>query len=146
MKYTRGQLDAIMVVAFAAGRDAARRKLDELRAAGPAFTVHDTGLFGRPSADNIVGTMLDVCGNAGLEVSGKSATHRALRVYLDRTVELPGGGRVYYRPSWPTGFHFDIFDMTGRQEMSVNEAAIRAVKRVLDEHGLDGTRVSTRID
>ena len=146
MTLTNKQLEAILAEAFVAGRDAASRKLDELRSRGPAFTVHDTGLFGKPTADNVVGTLLDVCGSAFLTVSGRSATHRILRRYLGNAPSLPGGGRVYYRPGYPTGFVLSIFDVTNRQELSVHEAAMEAVKDVLEKHGLTGLHVHSWVD
>jgi hypothetical protein len=147
--YDRDELDGIFAEAFAAGRAAADAKLAELVAAGPRYSVHQAG-FGEPNtAKNLVGYMLDNCGGAYLTLSGKSATHRELRRYLGtsgRTRNIPGGGRVYYRDAYPTGFALSLFDMHGRQEMAVDIAAMEAVKRVLDEHGLDGTRVHSYID
>jgi len=161
----------VIKMARQAGAEAAAAKLHELQAAGPAWTVHDTGLAGTATTENQVGTMLDLCGGAFIIIDNARtkvfktfkqamATADAARPRRDFTDpdyspfsigavmahKADVDDRWYLRRDDYRGrYILSIFDMTGRQEVSVNETAARAALEVLRSFGLEG-HIETYID
>ena len=130
----KSDLMKIIDEAREAGRKAAQVKLEELKRVGPVWIVTDD-LTGKS-----VGTMLDVCGFAhiNLKISGHDKRWQELK----RLAEV-NTNRIHV---WSDGSKtLSIFDMSMRQELSVNESACEGALTVLKNHGFDGY-VESRID
>jgi hypothetical protein len=118
----------------AAGQKAAKEKLADLQKAGPAFAVcTETAPFS-DEIDQVVGTMLDVCGGAYLKIKARGKFYALAKKLSENDSYRFGCYRGYYG-----GGRLSIFDMSGRQEMSVNIAACHAAGDVLDKYGIENT-------
>ena len=116
-----------------AGKEAGSAQLAKLQGKGAAWVVK--------SGNEVVGTMLDVCGFAWCKISAQSGFYRkAKKVAQDRHLRFSCG------KAYPKGGRFSVYDMNMRQEMSVNEAAASAVAEVLKSHGVPGVYMASRID
>jgi len=129
--------------ARAAGKVAADRKLNELVKAGPRWNVVNDPLFSDPTEKkDIVGQMLDLCGFANIrlvEMNSNSKTWQNLKKYA-----AVDGNRIMVHSS-EYGKTLSIFDMSRRQEVSVNKAACEGALEVLEEYGIRGY-VDSRLD
>lgn len=140
-KWTEERVLGVIAEARQAGRVAAEVKLEELMAAGPKWVVQE----GPPGRERPVGAMLDLCGGAWLVIDAKQPFYRvASRLSSKEPGRSPH--RFLCQRQYGGGGMLSIFDMTGRQELSVNEAAEEAARKVLDRHGVKVTRVHTYID
>jgi hypothetical protein len=113
------------------------------------------------------GTMLDVCGRAWIEFSGKGKNRTFLTAFRklgeDRSVrDFTGGtrrgrglvttplGRISLGKGYPTGFRLSFFDLVSGpacQYMSINEAAHRAALDYFKSQGLlEDAYIGTWID
>jgi len=123
-----------------AGRTAATARMLALQTAGPKWNVIDE-TFGHhldeQGKQKAGWQMLDVCGDAHIAIANRRGSFwRSLLALGKERSE-----RIYVsREGW-----LEIFDMTGRQEMSVNEAAHEAAAIVLRNAGI-ACSVHTRID
>jgi len=140
-KWTDERVLGVIAEARQAGHAAAEVKLQELMASGPKWVVQG----GPPGEERYAGTMLDLCGGAWLNIDAKQPFYR-----VASRLSSKEPGRSPYRfmcsRAYGGGGMLSIFDMTGRQELSVNEAAEKAAKKVLERHGVKVTRVHTYID
>ena len=118
-----------------AGRIAAQKKLAELQKAGPQWNVVDD------NTGRNVGQMLDCCGFANIQLKD----HRGQFWREFKKLAKENNSRVYCAGAGQYGGWIDIFDMTGRQEVSVNEAACEGALEVLRKYGVEGY-VTTRLD
>jgi len=140
-KWTDERVLGVIAEARQAGRVAAEVKLQELMAAGPKWNVYG----GPPGKEELAGTMLDLCGGAWLVIDTKQPFYRAASRLSSKE---PGRSphRFMCQRQYGGGGMLSIFDMTGRQELSVNEAAEKAAKKVLERHGVNVIRVHTYVD
>lgn len=137
---------ALIQGAREAGAKAAEEKLAALQAAGPAWKVVENApgdVFHDPARPTrTVGTLLDVCGFANLRIAARGWFYLTAK-------RLTQQGTDNYRFVAGTSYHgggrLAIFDMTFRQELSVNEAANQAAADYLKAHGIEAT-VESRID
>ena len=137
----------VMSEAITKANQAGREKLNELARSGPKFSVHNTGLSGECTPNNIVGTMLDVCGFAWLQADGNSPLVRALKKIGTKDDSTTINGNGWFLLKCSRGYHMSILTGNRRQEMSVNEAEVKAALEVLRTHGLaDGVCSMSRID
>ena len=118
--------------ARAAGNRAALVQLAKLEQRGPKWSVIDS-FTGRR-----IDTMLDVCGMAHLVVLERRGKfwQSVKRLSKNRANRLYTG----------EGGYLSIFDMTDRQEMSVNEAANAAAADVIRKKGGVDCYMESRID
>jgi len=120
----------LVVMAKKIGEKAGQKKLNELKKAGPRWDVVDEG------KNKVVGQMLDVCGFASISVPGNGRIARAFKKVGEYDARMDGyvanGMRIFkgYR-----GYALSIIS-TGRQEMSVNEAAVEAASDFLNANQL----------
>ena len=128
-----------VLIAKKIGEAAGRKKFRELVGNGYKWKVVNEG------DGKVVGHMLDVCGFANLSVPGKGKIVRAFKKIGEYDNRMDGyvirGIKIWkgYR-----GYALSIIN-TGRQEMSVNEAAVEAASNYLNENNLDCSW-SSRID
>lgn len=150
MKWTNEKVLKVLKQAQQRGREKAQEKLAELVQRGPVFAVVENspkdGIFYDPTKPTrTIDTMLDVCGFANNRIKAKGSFYLiAKRLAGERAYDGNGirfmCGRGYYG-----GGSLSIFDMTFRQEMSVNEAAADGVAEVLNSWGIEASTES-RID
>lgn len=117
-----------------AGQVAADKKLKELQAQGDKWKVIDE------STGREVGRMLDVCGGAWVRIDAKQQFYRVAKK-LSETREL----RFHCDHHYHGGGMFSVYDITNRQEMSVNEAVAEAIKATLEKYGVKTTSVYSYI-
>lgn len=124
-----------------AGIEAAAKKLEELQSHEPKWAVKDE------NSGKLVGLMLDVCGSAHIYFNNRRSRFWRDLLRLYKWLEKTGYDREVriFVADGKYGGWMSIFDMTGRQEISVNEAAHKAAAEVLKKHGAD-VYVGTRID
>lgn len=115
------------------------QKLAELKAAGPKFSVHNTGLMDQPTEANCVGHMLDVCGMAWLEIDGRSPF-----IKYAKEMGLDGGDWFVYKSCYG-GYRLCIRSWNMRQELSVNIAEMQGAQEVLEKYNIKSV-VNSRID
>ena len=134
----------ILEKAIVEGKKAAMAKLADLEAQGSKWIVKD-GFTGQE-----VGRMLDLCGFAHIEISGRNP----LVSWIKKHAEKDGNGdykletqqgRVRLYKGYKTGYNLYLPVECGRQEISVAVAGYQAALRVLAEHGIDSYVVS-RLD
>ena len=130
----------IVGVAKKLGEEAGRKKLKELQKAGNKWAVVDG------FSKKVVGRMLDVCGFGFLTVPGRGKIVSAFK-----KIGVFGPGREEYIvkglriwKGYPKGYGLSIIS-TGRQEMSVNEVAVRSACEFLNKNHLE-CEWSSRID
>jgi len=135
MKWTPEKVKEVVQECRRAGALASEEKLKELQGNGAQWIVKDS-FTGKP-----VGTMLDLCGGAWVVIDAKQGFYRvAKKVAEDRSL------RFSCNRNYGGGGMFSVYDMNARQEISVNEAASRAVADVLKKHGVKVKYVKTYID
>jgi hypothetical protein len=110
---------------------ASRSTLDQLEAHGPKYTVHNADLFNNKGP--VIGTMLDVCGNAYVTIPGNCAFTRELKKLGKFERDIHSGEFWSIRKSAYKGYILSI-DYLQRQEYSVNVAAVEAIALVLSEN------------
>lgn len=127
------EIISIVKMAKKIGEAAGRGKLRELCGNGHKWKVVD-----KMNDDKVVGHMLDVCGFAHITVPGRGKVARAFKKVGEYDRRMDGyvvrGMRIW--KGWPSGFSLSIIN-TGRQEMSVNEAAVQAASEYLNANHLD---------
>jgi len=137
-KFSEKDVLAIVQEARAEGRKAGEEQLKKLQGQGDKWVVKD-GFTGRE-----VGRMLDLCGDAWLVIDAKQQFYRVAKKLSD------GDNVQRYRFScgrnYGGGGMLSIFDMSNRQEISVNEACNRKAREVLERHGIKVLYVHTYID
>ena len=122
------------------GKIAAADKLAELQKAGPKWAVcTETHPFSS-KADKVVGTMLDVCGFANINISARGKFFQ-----IAKKLSKTGSHRFYCTVAYRGGGHLSIYDSSHRQEMSVNKATCVGQAKVLNAYGIE-TSITTRID
>ena len=133
------EIIAIVKVAKRIGEKAGKEKLKELISKGFKWKVVND------SDQKVVGHMLDVCGFANISIPGKGRIVSAFKKVGEYDERIGGyvarGMRIWkgYR-----GYALSIIS-TGRQEMSVNEAAVEAASDYLNSNHLESTW-NSRID
>ncbi len=132
---------AIIKVAKKVGERAGQLRLKELKKAGPRWNVINE------RQNKVVGQMLDVCGFAHLSVPGRGRIVRAFKKIgiFDLRIDcyvVTDALKIW--KGYRSGYALSIIS-TGRQEMSVNEAAVRAASEFLNENHLE-CAWSSRID
>lgn len=133
MQWTKEKVKEVIIECRNAGQEAAKAKLQELSGQGPKFAVTDR--------EKLVGTMLDVCGFAHLSISARGKFYLlAKKLSKDLSLRFHCDHDSYNGGGW-----FSIYDMTMRQEMSINVAAYRAVNSVLASYEIT-SNVKSRID
>lgn len=123
-----------------AGREAAAKKYAELVEAGPRWKLQDADLDDKPIPGGKTYYMLDLCGFANIHIKNRRG-----KVWKELKQLHNAGERIYIATGNPYGGWISIFDMTNRQEISVNEAAAEAAAEVLRKHSID-CHVTTRLD
>lgn len=126
-----------------AGKKAAEIKYLELLNAGPKYEVFESDLTDKPIPGGGRWKLLDLCGFATINVRmhGRDPRWQALKALdLDRENRIMVHDKYSGMPK-----SLAIFDMTMRQEISVNEAADNAAAEVLKAHGIE-CWVTTRLD
>lgn len=141
-------VNKIMAKAVDAAHKAGKEQLKKLQAAGPAYTVHNVTNLVTDEMGPAIGTMLDVCGNAYLTISGTDAFVRAAKKQLSHDDSyLPN----YRGDNWSMwkgvykGYTLHLDTGLLRQEFSVNEKAMYAAQEALKEQGVN-VRVRSYID
>ena len=129
MKWTKGKVLRVIRQARRAGEQAADKKVVELEAAGPKYAVCDA-----TAGDRVVGTLLDACGGAHLQISARGKFY-----LLAKELSKVLTNRFFCRRAYGGGGTLTIFDSTSRQEISVNAAAAKAQAAVLKQHGIKAT-------
>jgi len=142
-KLTDTGLATLLEKARQAGTVAAKEQLTKLESSGPQWNIVNDKTFGGDG--KVVGQMLDVCGFASIHIpNGRAGIVRQLKRVIE-TKQLVK--RAYFHKGYYGGFGLSLFDMTNRQEMSVNEAAEQAaldtLKAAIPELK---AHVTTRID
>lgn len=135
-KWTEQKVLDVIAEARKVGGIFATRRLAELRTDGLKWAVVDEN-----KNNEVVDTMLDVCGFANLKISARGkffqiAKHRS---GFDKTC------RFFCTNRHPKGGWLSIYDSTNRQEMSVNVAACKGHQQVLAKYGIE-SNVESRID
>jgi len=139
VKWTEAKVLEVVSEARQAGAVAAQKKMEELTAAGPRFTVHNSDLAGNQGP--AIGTLLDVCGWASLRIKARGKFY-----LLAKKISIRGQYRFYCRrDDYSGGGMLSIYDSSMRQEMSINIAAARAHADVLAKYGIEAN-VTSRID
>ena len=122
-----------VVMAGKIGNAAGRKKLRELAGDGYKWKVVDE------SNQKVVGHLLDVCGFASLSIPGRGRIVRAFKKIGEYNGRMDGyevrGIRIW-KKFGPSGYCLSLVS-TGRQEMSVNEAAVEAASDYLNENHLE---------
>jgi len=131
-KWTERKVLEVIAEARKAGQVTADEKLAKLQGKGPRFAVCE--------GDEVVGTMLDVCGFANLKISARGKFFQ-----LAKKLAVNPSARFFCVNGYYGGGSLSIFDSTCRQEMSVNIAACNGQAKVLAKYGV-GARVESRID
>ena len=131
---------AVLMNAQRSGREAGEVRLNELQKAGPRWQVVNE------SDNNAVGTMLDVCGYAGIHLKGHSKIVKAFKALgnPDRYGDLAINGMSISKNDYRGGYGLRA-NLSNRQEMSVNEKAVQAFHDYCKSHNLECTW-SSRID
>jgi len=133
IQWTEEKVLEVIEEARDTGIEFARNKLADLQSCGPKYAVMDDGTA------KCVGTMLDVCGFANLNIPAKGKFY-----ILCKKLTTEGHGfrcsRGYYG-----GGRLSIYGSSVRQEMSVNVAACQGQASVLKKYGIIA-RVESRID
>lgn len=133
MKWTEQMVKDVVLECRAAGKAAGAAQLAKLQGHGPVWAVK--------SGDKVVGTMLDVCGFASIKLNARQGFYRvAKKVAEDNSLRFSCG------KAYPSGGRFAVYDMSRRQEMSVNEAAASACAEVLKSHGVKEVYMTSRMD
>lgn len=132
VKWTPQLVASVISEARKAGIAAAEYKLDSLQNAGPRWEVKD--------GEQIVGTMLDVCGFANLTIKARGKFYLLAKKLSENPVV-----RIHCCKAYNGGGSLSIFDSTIRQEMSVNIAACEGQAVVLRAYGIE-CGISSRID
>jgi len=114
----------------------AQKQLAKLRGEGPKWAVVNE------ATDKVVNTMLDVCGFAHLSIKARGKFYQLAKKISQR--------EHWYRfncghDSYNGGGRLSIYDMSMRQEMSVNVASYRGVQEILKKYGIEST-LHSRID
>jgi len=133
-KWTEEKVLEVVKECREAGTIAAAEKMAELTKAGPKYGVMSGGVQ--------IDTMLDVCGFANVKLKSARGKFFQLAKKLckeDRT------SRFNCSNHYHGGGHFNVYDCSRRQEMSVNKAAMSGVATVLSGYGID-CYVESRID
>ena len=133
-KWTNEKVLKVIDEARKLGRITAADKLTELFNARPKYSIHDE------NRNNRVGTMLDVCGFANINISARGKFFQ-----LAKKLSAAGEHRFYCVVGYRGGGTLSIFGSSNRQEMSVNKAACVGQARVLNSYGIE-TSITTRID
>jgi hypothetical protein len=133
-KWTEDSVIKVVQECREAGRVAAQARLTRLVESGPKWAVRDD-LTGK-----IVGKLLDVCGFAHIKISARGKFFQ-----LAKKLSQVPNNRFFCRNSYNGGGILSIFDVTTRQELSVNQAACQAMANVLKQYGIDST-VESRMD
>ena len=133
-RLTEERVKIMIAEAREAGRKAGLEQLAKLQAEGDKWKVKDES--GRE-----VGKMLDLCGGAWLVIDAKQAFYRIAK-------ELSKDNRLRFScdRNYSGGGHLSIYDMSNRQEASVNKACYEAAKEVLEKQGVKVLYVHTFID
>lgn len=118
-----------------AGKEAAEKTLQEYeeRTGKPRTYIHP--VYGRCA------TMFDRCGFASIHLDAKQGFYRAAKTIAQNQSLRFSCGKGY-----PKGGRFSVYDMSYRQEISINVAAANAVAEVLRAHGIKGVYVTSRLD
>ena len=117
-KWTEEKVLEVVRECREAGPVAAAAKLAELTKAGPRYGV----MSGSVQID----TMLDVCGFANVKL--KSARGNFFKLAKRLSSDRSQNYRFSCSNHYYGGGHFNVFDCSRRQEMSVNTAAMKAVE------------------
>lgn len=140
-KWTEQKVLDVIDEARKIGSIFAARRLAELQAAGPKYVVND-----KNQNNKVVGTMLDVCGFANLQISARGKFFQlAKRLSLEIDVVTGRQRRFYCEVAYRGGGWLSIYDSTNRQEMSVNIVACKGHQQVLAKYGIESS-VESRID
>ena len=138
---TKTQSRRIWAEAMDAARAAARTRLAELQAQGPAWAAvqHENPLDDNSPIESVVGTMLDICGFAWLQFRqcNRKPTCTLIR-------NLKAQGVRISRDSYQGGYYASVPGL-GRQELSVNLASAQAAAKVLQDHGVN-VYAQSRVD
>jgi hypothetical protein len=126
---------ASVIVLMAEMRDAADKAATDWLAAaearGPKYSVHQADLLGNQGP--AIGTMLDVCGNAWVELKDKRT--KLYKAFKGAGYLTPSGNSVALN-----------YNLRGRQEMGLHIAAAEAALKVLTDRGIKEARVHSYID
>lgn len=138
-RWTESKVKAVIREARIAGGKAADIMLGKLQEQGPKFAVVNDPEYGGDG--KIAGVMLDVCGMATMRILARGKFYLLCKKLSENDKSL----RFLCQRGYYGGGRLSIFDMTGRQELSVNETAYRAAAEVLANYGIEAT-VESRID
>ena len=134
-------IEAILVKARVAADEAGDKWLAEHTQ--PRFAVYSADLAGRPTS-GILGTMLDVCGGAYICFKDKRTKFARYMKEREREERRASGCDTRFFQFYSIHVHHKN---SGRQEMGLAEAAIKAYYEVLRQHQLaDCIYVKTFID
>lgn len=143
---TREELDQIMAEAQEAASKAAEAKLEEMRANGPQVAFYSADLAGNrlhPKSEDTLA--YDLCGGASLSMAGRGKLISAIKKFWhhngwsgcnsrysqneDDTWTITCSKGIYkgYRISMRTR-------LSGRQEVGIHEAAMKAAAEVLNQY------------
>lgn len=116
---------------------AAARQLEKLEVKGPRYSIYNTDLFGNKIGET-VGTLLDNCGGAYLIIGGKERFVNVIKKqYSNEGSSRYAGDGWWMNKSVYKGYNLYIsHSLSGRQEMSVDEEAMKAAKEVLNKYGI----------
>ena len=117
-----------------AGLEEVDKQMAKLVAAGPRYEVVD-------GVGKSYGTMLDVCGFAHLHIAAKGKFYLLAKKMSNENRQM----RFHCDKEYGGGAWFSVYDISHRQEMSVNVAAMRGVQTVLAKYGIEST-IRSRID
>ncbi len=126
--WTRKFVLKLIEAARKAGQDAAKARLHSLEEHGPRWVIHNNEL--------------DICGNGFIHLrdARRYQTRALLKTY--RTTDESREWSLR-RDDVRGGYDLDIWYMgNGRQELSVNLAAVEAAAQVLRNAGLDCNAIS----
>lgn len=131
---------AVLMNARRSGVEAGETNLKELQKTGPRWAVKNE------VKNKIVGTMLDVCGCTALHLAGRSKIVKAFKALgnPDRYGDLAVNGLSISKNTYRGGYGL-MAHLSNRQELSVNEEAVRAFCDYCISHGLECSW-SSRID
>lgn len=133
-KWTNELVEKVVIECRQAGAKSAAAKLAELSNAGPQYSVMSGG--------RQVGVMLDVCGFANVKLAtARGKFFQLAKKLCKESPEL----RFNCDNRYYGGGHFNVYDCSMRQEMSINVAACRAMADVLSGYGIECS-VESHID
>lgn len=130
----------IMNEAIVLAEAAAKEQFEKLKNNGPKYSVYNADVLSRAPIGDSIGTMLDNCVGAWIEISGRNPLVSWAKKNL--SIRMSGqhleGSNWYLSKGVYKGYTLHLsYPLRCRQEMSIHEEANRAAVEFLRKNGLE---------